>query len=359
METKDYLANDYERCDEDGHLISKYRMDISIRITTPSEAEELSQIQKAAFQPLYEKFHDEGNPFLRGSEDILRRLNKFNRHFTILHKNKIVGGIFYRLYGKRSPTDEIGVGEYYLARIYIHPDYQNKGIARDAILLCEKEFADAKFFFVDFPEDMEKNRRCYQSAGYCDTGDRICMEAAPALAMFKKTANDMFDPAGVTLPMIYEVDKDELNACLDVIQQSFSTVAAQFGLTRENCPKHTSFMPLSFLETQMNWGWHMYALYAGKKIIGYMSLSKESDNTFELHNLAVLPEYRHNGFGKQLIDHAKNIVKSLGGRVIKIGIIEESTVLKKWYIANGFIHTGTKKFDHLPFTSGYLEWEGA
>ncbi len=22
----------------------------------------------------------------------------------------------------------------------------------------------------------------------------------------------------------------------------------------------------------------------------------------------------------------------------------------------GFVHTGTKKFDHLPFTSGYLEW---
>ena len=43
---------------------------------------------------------------------------------------------------------------------------------------------------------------------------------------------------------------------------------------------------------------------------------------------------------------------------IKIGIIEESTVLKNWYISNGFVHTGTKKFDHLPFTSGYLEWRG-
>ena len=76
------------------------------------------------------------------------------------------------------------------------------------------------------------------------------------------------------------------------------------------------------------------------------------------HNLAVLPEYRHNGFGKLLLDHAKDVVKASGGNVIKIGIIEESTVLKNWYIANGFVHTGTKKFDHLPFTSGYLEWIG-
>ena len=37
--------------------------------------------------------------------------------------------------------------------------------------------------------------------------------------------------------------------------------------------------------------------------------------------------------------------------------IEESTVLKNWYITNGFEHVGTKKFDHLPFTSGYLEWK--
>lgn len=229
-------------------------MSLSIRITDPSEAEELSKIQKAAFKPLYEKYHDEGNPFLRGPEDILRRLNKFNRHFTILYDDKVVGGVFYRLYGKRSPTDEIGAGEYYLARIYIHPDYQNKGIARDAILLCEKEFPDARFYYVDFPEDMEKNRRCYQSAGYCDTGERICMEGAPALAMFKKTVSDVFEPVGISLPMIYKVDKNELQECLDVIHQSFSTVAEQFGLTQENCPRHTSFIPLVFLETQMNWG---------------------------------------------------------------------------------------------------------
>ena len=333
-------------------------MNISIRPTVPSEAEELSQIQKAAFKPLYEKYHDKANPYLRGPEDILCRLNKFYRHFTILCDGKIVGGIFYRLHGKRSPTDEIGEGEYYLGRVYIHPDYQNKGIARDAILMCEKEFPDAVSYYVDFPADMDKNRRCYQGAGYCDTGEKERWgEDAPVLSMFKKTVSDEFTP-NVTLPIIYEVEKNELGECLEVIHRSFKTVADSFGLTRENCPKHTSFIPLSFLETQMDWGWRMYALYAGKKIIGYMSLSDEGDDVFELHNLAVLPEYRHKGFGKLLLDHAKDTVKSLGGKTIKIGIIEESAVLKNWYIENGFVSIGTKKFDHLPFTSGYLEWKG-
>ena len=158
---------------------------------------------------------------------------------------------------------------------------------------------------------------------------------------------------------IRTVEKNELTACLEVIHQSFATVAKEFGLTKENCPRHTSFMPIYFLETQMEWGWHMFGLYEGKKMIGYMSISKEDgEGVFELHNLAVLPEYRHNGCGKLLLDHAKETVRSLGGCCIKIGIIEESTVLKSWYIANGFVPTGTKKFDHLPFTSGFLEWRG-
>ena len=157
---------------------------------------------------------------------------------------------------------------------------------------------------------------------------------------------------------IRQINNADLNECLNVIHQSFRTVAEQFGLTRENCPKHTSFMPVSFLETQMNWGWYMFALCKGDRIIGYMSLSKEDDTTFELHNLAVLPEFRHHGYGKMLLDYAKDKVVSFGGTKIKIGIIEESSVLKNWYIENGFVHIGTKKFDHLPFTSGYLEWIG-
>ena len=158
--------------------------------------------------------------------------------------------------------------------------------------------------------------------------------------------------------MIYEVEKEELTECLDVIHESFQTVAKEFGLTQENCPRHTSFLPLSFLETHMNWGWRMFGLYAGKKIIGYLSLSQEGDGIYELHNLSVLPAYRHQGFGELLLDHAKETVRSLGGSVLKIGIIEEHTVLKNWYEKHGFEHIGTKKFEHLPFTSGYMEWIG-
>ena len=161
-------------------------MNITIRQTIPEEAEILAYIQQAAFKPLYEAYHDEGNPYLRGAEDILCRFNEKNRYFTILCDDDIVGGVLYRVSGKRSPWDVLAEGEYYLARVYVKPELQGRGIARTAIQLCEKEFLDAVAFYVDFPEDLEKNRRCYESVGYCDTGKRIRMEGAPTLAMFEK-----------------------------------------------------------------------------------------------------------------------------------------------------------------------------
>ncbi len=113
---------------------------------------------------------------------------------------------------------------------------------------------------------------------------------------------------------------------------------------------------MEYLETQFDWGWLMFGLYDHRNLIGYVSLSKEDSGTYELHHLAVLPEHRHCGCGNRLLAHAKETVAQNGGERITIGIIEESTVLRAWYAANGFVHTGTKKFPHLPFTTGFMEW---
>ena len=48
---------------------------ISLRLTTIEDVDILTNIQQKAFQPLYEKYHDEGNPYLRDKRDILCRLD--------------------------------------------------------------------------------------------------------------------------------------------------------------------------------------------------------------------------------------------------------------------------------------------
>ena len=156
--------------------------------------------------------------------------------------------------------------------------------------------------------------------------------------------------------MIIQVDnKKQLHICLDIIRSSFMTVAKEFGITQNNCPSHTAFITTDKLKMQFDDGRPMYLFYQDEIPVGYFSLAKCSDNEWEVNNLAVLPEYRHLGIGKVMVDYAVATVKNYGGNKISIGIIEENILLKNWYLKLGFTHISTRKFEHLPFTVGFME----
>ncbi|NJP40806.1 GNAT family N-acetyltransferase [Oscillospiraceae bacterium HV4-5-C5C] len=133
---------------------------------TADDAETLADIQRQAFKRLYDRYLDEGSPYLRGADEILRWLDRPNaKVFKILADGVLVGGIAAWERNGRS-------GECYLARVYILPEMQSKGIASRAILLCEAEFPNASRWRLDFPVAEVANRRCYEKAGYTDTGER-------------------------------------------------------------------------------------------------------------------------------------------------------------------------------------------
>lgn len=160
---------------------------ISIRITTHEDATILSDIQRQAFLPIYDIYHDRGNPCLRGPDDILRRLDTpVFKYFTVLIDGAIVGGVLYRCSGRTPFIDALPENEYYLTRAYVRPEMQSRHIAREAILMCEKEFDGAKAFHVDFPVELEKNRKCYEACGFSDTGKRMEAEPGLILACYEK-----------------------------------------------------------------------------------------------------------------------------------------------------------------------------
>jgi len=148
---------------------------------------------------------------------------------------------------------------------------------------------------------------------------------------------------------------NDLQDCLRVINESFATVAKEFNLTEQNCPRHPSFMKIDTLQKRFAEGYQMFGLYDQEKLVGYVSMSIDENNAAELHNLSVLPDYRHKGYGKNLLDYCEKRAKELGCGKIKIEIIEENKILKDWYLKNGFNHLFAKKFDHLPFTVGFME----
>lgn len=156
--------------------------------------------------------------------------------------------------------------------------------------------------------------------------------------------------------IIRVTSKEQLNVCLDIIHRSFQTVADELNLTKENCPSHTAFMPIEKLILQFENDVPMFLYKCDNCFVGYFSLYISEDYA-ELNNLAVLPEYRHFGIGRELVEYAITYSKNIGVNRIKIGIIEENNVLRKWYEQLGFVHTGTKKFPHLPFMVGFMETE--
>ncbi len=150
--------------------------------------------------------------------------------------------------------------------------------------------------------------------------------------------------------------KEQLNTCLEIIHKSFITVADEFGLTKDNCTNHTAFMPIDKLIRQYKSGTNMFLYQHNGEYVGYFSLVNNGESV-ELNNLSVLPEFRHLGIGKEMVEYAKDyVIKNTGAKKITIGIIEDNTVLKDWYKSLGFIHTGTKRFDSLPFTVGFMEF---
>ena len=157
--------------------------------------------------------------------------------------------------------------------------------------------------------------------------------------------------------MIREMNKEEIPACVRVIRSSFMTVAEELGFTEENAPRFTAFATTDerlFYQAEVEKR-PMYVYSSNDEILGYYSLSKQSETEWELNNLCVLPEHRHEGIGDKLLQDAFARVKELGGTKLNLGIVEENKRLRAWYESKGFLHIGTKKFDFFPFTCGYME----
>ncbi len=152
--------------------------------------------------------------------------------------------------------------------------------------------------------------------------------------------------------MIQKVnDEKVLIKSLPVIHQAFKTVADDLNLTVDNCPAHPSFLSKKRLIALYRSDTECYQFIQNDIQIGFIVIEKSpvEEATYYIEKLAILPEYRHQGYGKQLMQFVIDRVKSLGGEKISVALIDSETVLKDWYQTLDFNETGKKTFDHLPF----------
>ena len=156
--------------------------------------------------------------------------------------------------------------------------------------------------------------------------------------------------------MIREIEPEDIPACVHVIKTAFSTVARELGITAENAPRFTAFATNEErLQRQYRYEHRqMFVFCENGKIVGYYSLLLQENEACELNNLCVLPEYRHQGIGAEMLKHAFQQAVSMGCTVMNIGIVEDNQKLRLWYESFDFVHQRTQKFDFFPFTCGYM-----
>lgn len=240
--------------------------------------------------------------------------------------------------------------------IVVNSLLRGKGVAKEMLELASQyafEETGAKALHLNVFSENIRAKKCYQKAGFTE---RSVTENAFSYKDESWGRCNMFKMLN---GMIREVKREEISLCANIIKKSFKTVADEYGFTEENAPRFTAFAT-----TDERLYWHMdgehrpmYVFEVDGVLCGYYSLLLQDNNECELNNLAVLPEYRHKGIGKELLEHSFKIARSKGCSLMNIGIVEENTRLRKWYEDNGAVHVGTKKYDFFPFTCGYMKKE--
>ena len=92
------------------------------------------------------------------------------------------------------------------------------------------------------------------------------------------------------------------------------------------------------------------------KVAGYIG-SQAVMGEVDMMNVAVLPEYRHLGFGKQLVEHCRRKAKEYGGKKLRLLMIYQNAHLRALYESYGFTLKEIGHDAQHPFEYGIYEME--
>ncbi len=151
-----------------------------------------------------------------------------------------------------------------------------------------------------------------------------------------------------------ERDTGDLNR---IIRTSFRDVAERFELTAENCPTHPSLCTQEWLQAAVDKGIRFFILVDGENACGCAAMEYAGVNVCYLERLAVLPPYRHWGFGERLVRHVLDEARVAGTERVEMGIIAAQAELRDWYLGLGFEEMGSRVFEHLPFEVIFMSRE--
>jgi GNAT superfamily N-acetyltransferase len=148
---------------------------------------------------------------------------------------------------------------------------------------------------------------------------------------------------------------DDAERLATLIASAFVDVAERFGLTRENCPGHTSFISADEVRRGMGFSNRYFMASDGGVPCGAIAIRMPCAGISIVEKVAVLPAFRRCGIGRCLMEHTIGEARQCGATAVEIGIIAAHAELRSWYERLGFLPTRLMHYDHLPFDVLHLQ----
>ena len=143
------------------------------------DAKILTEIQEMTFNDDTQKHLKikKGGPCGYNSEDYQINMIKEYAYYKIIINDLIVGGFI---------LSKINKNNVHVNRIYIHPEYQNKGIGKIAFEYMEKNYPDIVKWTLDTPEWAIRNIYFYESLDYREVKREYIKEGGFNLVFYEK-----------------------------------------------------------------------------------------------------------------------------------------------------------------------------
>jgi len=154
--------------------------------------------------------------------------------------------------------------------------------------------------------------------------------------------------------LITEATIEDAELLASLIRDSFATVAARFGLTPENAPRHPSNCTADWIVAAFDAGIRHFILLTAGVPAGCVALEHAKREVCYLERLAVLPAYRRRGFGEALVNYAVDRARELGAARVELGMVAAQTELREWYERLGFVVTNVVRFEGLRFEVAFM-----
>ena len=155
---------------------------IKLEEVREGDIEQLCDMQKESFMPLYEKYHDDMSPATETIERVkARAFSGERKYFFIVKDGARVGAI--NAGPKKSDPEEAC---FYISPMFVLPKYQNKGIGYTALRKLFAMFPGVRVWKLDTILQEPGNCHLYEKCGFVRVGEERAVNDKMTLVDYEK-----------------------------------------------------------------------------------------------------------------------------------------------------------------------------